>query len=60
LKHHQFASRFEQWNFISNETLKRKAIENPIYYAPLVNFQRYKITILNAHTLCSFYCVCNQ
>jgi len=60
LKHHQFASSFEQWNFISNETLKRKAIENPIYYAPLVNFQRYEITILSAHTLCSFYCVCNQ
>jgi len=44
LKYHQFASSFEQWNFIGNGTLKGKEIENPIYYGPFVFFQRYKIT----------------
>jgi hypothetical protein len=34
-------SNFEQWNFISNEILKGKEIENPISYALLVFFQRY-------------------
>ncbi len=60
LKHHQFASSFEQWNFISNETSKGKKVNNSIYYAPLVIFQKYKIIVLNiAHTPCaSFYCVC--
>ncbi len=38
LKHHQFASSFEQWNFISNQISKRKEIENLIYYVPLVIF----------------------
>ncbi len=29
-KHYQFSSNFEQWNFISNEILKGKEIDNPI------------------------------
>jgi hypothetical protein len=59
LKHHQFTTSFDQWNFINNGTLKWKKNENPIYYAPLVIFQRYKIIILNScDTPCgSFYCV---
>jgi hypothetical protein len=60
LKHHQFKTSFEQWNFINNGVLKGKENENPIYHVPLVIFQKYKITIL---TSCDtpygpFYCVC--
>jgi hypothetical protein len=60
LKHHQFAWSFKQWNFICNGILKGKEIETPIYYAPLVIFQRYKIIVLSTcYTPCgSFYCVC--
>ncbi len=62
LKHHQFASSFEQWNFISIGTLKGKAIENQIYYDPLVIFQKYKIIVLNTCFTAygSFYCVCTH
>ncbi len=45
LKHYQIASSFEQWKFINNGTLKGSENENPIYYAPLVIFQRYKIIV---------------
>ncbi len=61
LKHHQFASSFEKWNFISNGTLKGNSIQfNSIYYTPFVIFQRYKIIILNiCFTSCGcFYCFC--
>jgi hypothetical protein len=55
LKHYQISSNFEQWDFISNEILKGKEIDNPISYAPLVIFQRYKITVLSTiHTPCGF------
>jgi len=43
--------------------LKREMkMKNPIYYAPLVIFQRYKIIILNScdTPLGSFYCVCTH
>jgi len=46
-KHYQFASIFDQWNFINNGILKGKENENLIFYAPLVIFQKYKITILS-------------
>jgi hypothetical protein len=39
LKHHQFASSFEQQNFISHGTFKGKEIENPIYYVPFLFFK---------------------
>jgi hypothetical protein len=59
LKHHPFASSFEHWNFASNGTLKEGKNDNPIYYAPLLIFQRGKNIILNTiHTPCdSFYYV---
>jgi hypothetical protein len=59
LKHHQFPTSFEQWNFINNGTQKENENENPTYYARLVIFQRYKIRILsNCDIACgSFYCV---
>jgi len=51
LKHHQFASNFEHWNFASIGAYSKKHFDNQIYYAPFVIFQRYKIRILNTiHT----------
>jgi hypothetical protein len=43
LKYHQFASSFELWNFINNGSLRGIEIDNPIYCAPFLCFQRYKI-----------------
>jgi hypothetical protein len=50
------------WKFISNGTLRGKKIENQIYYAPLVVFQRYKIIVLSTCfiTCGSFYCGCTH
>jgi hypothetical protein len=54
----------DSWNIINShrvlkiETLQvmepiKKKIDNSIYYAPLVNFQRYKIMVLGIiHTTC--------
>jgi hypothetical protein len=62
LKHHQFASSFEQWNFISNQTLKRKKIENSFVMFLLWCFQRYKIIVFSCcDTPChSFYHSCTH
>jgi hypothetical protein len=62
LKHYQFASSLAQWNFINNGTLKGNENENPIYHAPFVIFQRYKIIILtNCDTPYGpFYYVCTM
>jgi len=42
--------------------LKGKEIENKIYYAPLVIFQRYKIIVLSTCFTAYgfFYCVCTH
>jgi hypothetical protein len=48
LKHYQFASSFEQWNFINNGSSKGRKNENLIYYAFFVIFQRYKIIVLSS------------
>jgi hypothetical protein len=58
----------DSWNIINShqvlnfETLQvmepiKKKIDNSIFYAPLVNFQRYKIMVLSIihTTCCSFY-----
>jgi hypothetical protein len=47
---------------LNNGTLKGKENENPIYYTPLVIFQKYKITILsNCDTpYGSFYYFCTH
>jgi hypothetical protein len=47
LKHHQFASSFEKWNFINNGIFRGKENKIPLYYAPLVIFQMYKFTNLS-------------
>jgi len=61
LKHHQFASRFEQWNFISNGTLKKIKIDNPIIMFLLWLFKNKIIVLSIIHMLCdSFYFVCSH
>jgi hypothetical protein len=43
LKHHQFASNFEQWNFASNGAYVKKWFDNPNYCVTLVIFQNYSL-----------------
>ncbi len=63
LKHHQFASSFEQWNFINMELKNENKNENSIYYVHFVIFQKYNIIVLSSYdTPCGsfFYCVCTH
>jgi hypothetical protein len=47
LKHHQFASIFEQRNFTDNGILKGRENKNSIYDAPFVIFQKQTIIVLS-------------
>jgi hypothetical protein len=61
LKHHQFASGFEHWNFASNGILKGKKSIIQFILLPLWFFKRCFFLKSIIHTPCdSFYCVCTQ
>jgi len=36
---------FKNWNFVSSEAYSKNQIDNPIYYALLVIFQKPKIIV---------------